>query len=53
VVMASCAAPKASKELWVNNVRTIVYSGGDMWWDMNGNGNAYYYNFFHIQSSLN
>lgn len=42
-VMASCAAPKASKELWVNNVRTIVYSGGDMWWDMNGNGNAYYY----------
>ncbi|HQQ93341.1 MAG TPA: hypothetical protein PLQ93_02205 [Bacteroidia bacterium] len=42
-VMASCAAPKASKELWVNNVRTIVYSGGDMWWDLNGNGNAYYY----------
>lgn len=42
-VMASCSAPKASKELWVNNVRTIVYSGGDMWWDLNGNNNAYYY----------
>src|SRR5688572_40949 len=42
-IMASCAAPRASRELWVNNVRTIVYSGGDMWWDLNGNGNAYYY----------
>lgn len=42
-VMANCAAPKASKELWVNNVRTIIYSGGDMWWDLFGNTNAYYY----------
>ena len=42
-IMANCAAPKASKELWVNNVRTIVYSGGDMWWDLFGNTNAYYY----------
>lgn len=42
-IMADCAAPKASKELWVNNVRTIIYTGGDMWWDLNGNGNAYYY----------
>lgn len=42
-IMASCAAPRASRELWVNNVRTIIYSGGDMWWDLNGNGNAYYY----------
>lgn len=42
-VMANCAAPKSSRELWYNNVRTIVYSGGDMWWDLNGNNNAYYY----------
>jgi hypothetical protein len=41
-VMSNCAVPKASKELWVNNVRTIIYSGGDMWWDLFGNGNAYY-----------
>ena len=42
-IMANCSAPRASKELWVNNVRTIIYSGGDMWWDLFGNGNAYYY----------
>lgn len=41
-IMAECAAPKAARELWVNNVRTIIYSGGDMWWDLQGNGNAYY-----------
>lgn len=42
-VMANCAAPRTSKELWYNNVRTIIYTGGDMWWDLNGNNNAYYY----------
>src|SRR5262245_15267006 len=42
-VMASCASPKASREFWFNNVRTIIYTGGDMWWDLNGNNNAYYY----------
>src|SRR6476661_5659607 len=42
-VMAGCSAPKASREFWFNNVRTIIYSGGDMWWDLNGNNNAYYY----------
>ncbi|MCE3225939.1 MAG: hypothetical protein K0S32_490 [Bacteroidetes bacterium] len=41
-VMAACASPKSSRELWVNNVRTIIYSGGDMWWDLFGNGSAYY-----------
>lgn len=41
-IMADCAAPKAARELWINNVRTIIYSGGDMWWDLQGNGNAYY-----------
>ncbi|MFO0356029.1 MAG: hypothetical protein ACK50A_03675 [Sphingobacteriaceae bacterium] len=40
--MGSCAAPKASRELWVNNVRTIIFNGGDMWWDLFGNTNAYY-----------
>lgn len=48
-VMADCAAPKASRELWVNNVRTIIFSGGDMWWDQFGNTNAYY----HIPASSN
>ncbi|MBL7933029.1 MAG: hypothetical protein JNL60_14065, partial [Bacteroidia bacterium] len=42
-VMANCVAPDASKELWWNNVRTILFSGGDMWWDRKGTGNAYYY----------
>lgn len=40
--MASCSSPKASRELWVNNVRTIIFNGGDMWWDLFGNTNAYY-----------
>lgn len=41
-IMSGCSAPKAAQELWINNVRTIIYSGGDMWWDLQGNGNAYY-----------
>ncbi|MGE0567675.1 MAG: hypothetical protein AB7O73_06975 [Bacteroidia bacterium] len=40
--LAECSAPKASRELWVNNVRTIIYNGGDMWWDLFGTTNAYY-----------
>ena len=31
-VFASCGTPEASAELAVNNVRTIIYSGSDMWW---------------------
>lgn len=42
-VMAGCTPAKASRELWFNNVRTIIYTGGDMWWDLFGNNNAYYY----------
>jgi len=38
----ACGAPKASRELWVNNVRTIIFNGGDMWWDLFGNTNAFY-----------
>src|SRR4051812_14127864 len=41
-VMGACKGAKASQELWVNNVRTILYTGGDMWWDLFGNGNAFY-----------
>jgi hypothetical protein len=41
-LMANCPAPSASKELWVNNVRAIIFNGGDMWWDLFGSGNAYY-----------
>src|SRR3954464_5992646 len=42
-ILSNCAAPGASSELWINNVRTIIFSGGDMWWDRNGSGNAFYY----------
>jgi hypothetical protein len=42
-VMAGCSAPQASAELTVNNVRTIIFSGGDMWWDLFGGTNAWYY----------
>ncbi len=42
-VMANCASPKASREFWLNNVRTIIFTGGDMWWDRDGNTQAYYY----------
>ncbi len=41
-VMAACSGPKSSRELWVNNVRTIIFTGGDMWWDLFGAGNAFY-----------
>lgn len=41
-VMSACSAPQSAAELAVNNVRTIVYSGSDMWWDLFGSGNAYY-----------
>ena len=35
-VMANCATPKGSKEIKYNNVRTIIFTGGDMWWDLVG-----------------
>ena len=41
-VMAGCSPAQAASELLVNNVRTIIYSGSDMWWDLFGGGNAYY-----------
>ncbi len=30
---AACGAGKTSTEISLNNVRTIIHSGGDMWWD--------------------
>lgn len=42
-VMGACKGPRSSQELWINNVRTIIFTGGDMWWDLFGSGNAYYF----------
>lgn len=41
-VMAACAAPQGAAELSLNNVRTIIFSGSDMWWDLFGGGDARY-----------
>lgn len=34
-VLANCTPPTASAELNINNVRALIQSGGDMWWDFN------------------
>lgn len=34
---AGCLPPSASAELNVNNVRALIHSGGDMWWDLISN----------------
>ncbi len=31
---AGCLPPSTSAELNVNNVRALIHSGGDMWWDL-------------------
>ncbi len=31
---ADCAPPSSSIELSLNNVRALIHSGGDMWWDL-------------------
>ena len=41
-IMAACNPAQSAAELNVNNVRTIIYSGSDMWWDLFGSGNARY-----------
>jgi len=41
-VMTGCSPAQSSAELSVNNVRTIIYSGSDMWWDLFGGGGAWY-----------
>jgi hypothetical protein len=34
---AGCLPPSTSAELNVNNVRALIHSGGDMWWDLIAN----------------
>src|SRR6478672_5409570 len=41
-VMAACSAPQSVAELSLNNVRTLIFSGSDMWWDLFGGGDARY-----------
>lgn len=33
---AGCAAGAAFTDLWINNVRCRINTGGDMWWDLQG-----------------
>lgn len=33
----ACTPPSASAQLDINNVRCMLYNGGDMWWDLVGN----------------
>jgi hypothetical protein len=33
---ANCAPPVSSNELSINNVRALIHTGGDMWWDLVG-----------------
>ncbi len=41
-VLGGCTAPSSAAELKINNVRTIIYSGSDMWWDLFGSQDAWY-----------
>ncbi|MCK4661947.1 MAG: T9SS type A sorting domain-containing protein [Bacteroidales bacterium] len=34
---AGCQPATAATELDLNNVRTLILNGGDMWWDLSGN----------------
>lgn len=40
--VAGCEPAKASTEIAINNVRTLIHTGGDMWWDIFGTRNAAY-----------
>jgi hypothetical protein len=33
-VLSGCTPAKSSTELQLNNVRTLIHTGGDMWWDL-------------------
>ena len=35
-IAANCAPPVNSNELSINNVRALIQTGGDMWWDLVG-----------------
>lgn len=41
VNISGCVGPSARSEMALNNVRALIYTGGDMWWDIQG-GNAEY-----------
>jgi hypothetical protein len=41
VLAAGCSAPSATIELDLNNVRTIIHTGGDMWINRNPQGPGY------------
>ncbi|MAQ70401.1 MAG: hypothetical protein CMD23_04830, partial [Flavobacteriales bacterium] len=34
IIAAGCLAATAQTELNINNVRTTILAGGDMWWDL-------------------
>ena len=34
ILAQGCAASSAQTELNINNVRTLILGGGDMWWDL-------------------
>jgi len=40
--VAGCEPAKVSTEIAINNVRTLIHTGGDMWWDIFGTRNAAY-----------
>ncbi|MFI5218543.1 MAG: hypothetical protein ACHQNT_03560, partial [Bacteroidia bacterium] len=33
-ILAGCSSTTAQKDLDINNVRTRILVGGDMWWDL-------------------
>ncbi|MEM6261637.1 MAG: T9SS type A sorting domain-containing protein [Bacteroidota bacterium] len=33
---SDCLPPSASSQLDINNIRTLLHNGGDMWWDLVG-----------------
>ncbi len=35
-ISAGCVQASASTELELNNVRALIHTGGDMWWDLQG-----------------
>jgi hypothetical protein len=40
-ITAACAPATSRRDLDINNVRTLIMNGGDMWWDQ-GSGNPRY-----------
>jgi len=34
---SGCVTPSARSEMALNNIRALIFTGGDMWWDLQGN----------------